>query len=154
MSAQEILKMIESVDPSDTAKLDEIDARVWLYLKHKISDFGGVIYPRLGAPFFKYQWQPTYNAEARSGPAQKEQRSFGNIPEYTRSRDALKAIRPEGWICQGFFYNPATNVCGYNFSPPTRHCVFTGDNGYGNEELAELRAILQAIEYERLTPAL
>jgi len=29
MSAEEILKLIESVDVEDTAALDEIDARVW-----------------------------------------------------------------------------------------------------------------------------
>ena len=27
--AETILKMIETVDPADTTKLDEIDARVW-----------------------------------------------------------------------------------------------------------------------------
>jgi hypothetical protein len=31
--AETILKMIETVDPTDTAKLDEIDARVWCWLK-------------------------------------------------------------------------------------------------------------------------
>jgi hypothetical protein len=30
-----ILKMIETADPADTAKPDEIDARVWCYLSSK-----------------------------------------------------------------------------------------------------------------------
>jgi len=30
-TATEIVKMIEDVDPCDTAKLDEIDARVWVF---------------------------------------------------------------------------------------------------------------------------
>jgi hypothetical protein len=33
--AETILKLIESVDPKDTAKLDEIDARVWCYLHYE-----------------------------------------------------------------------------------------------------------------------
>ena len=34
--AEIIFKMIETVDPADTAKLDEIDARVWCWLNNKI----------------------------------------------------------------------------------------------------------------------
>jgi hypothetical protein len=32
-AAETILKIIENVDPADTAKLDEIDARVWCWLE-------------------------------------------------------------------------------------------------------------------------
>lgn len=97
---QDILKMIETVSPDDTEKLDEIDARVWVCL-HLQGDFnisinGGIIYYR----------HNSWPEDART----ILQHPFQN-PEYTRSRDALKAIRPEG--------------------------------------LAELHAILQAIEFER-----
>ena len=107
MTVQEILKLIEEVDPKDTAKLDEIDARVYEFLDFPDSNIG--------------------------------------CPEYTRSRDALKAIRPEGWRV-------------FNLSEGT---MFEFDLGKTNarvfrglaitEELAELAAILQAINYERNT---
>jgi len=142
--AETILKMIETVQPDDTAKLDEIDARVWCLLKSK--QFAGMAICNLnyslrahreGLPVYSYLENGKH---CPTGPDNKA---------YTRSRDALKAIRPEGWICQGFFYNPATNVCGYTFSPPSRCFAVTGENGQGSEELAELHAIIQAIQHER-----
>jgi hypothetical protein len=80
--AETILKMIETVDPADTAKLDEIDARVWCWLSD--CDYGGGDFdngstfkaiPKRGAPpFFK---------------------SVTLWERYTRSRDALKVMRPD-----------------------------------------------------------
>ena len=62
MTAQEILKMIESCDQSNTEKLDEID-------------------------FKTHCWIHGYS----------ESEWFNNpVKLYTRSRDALKAIRPGG----------------------------------------------------------
>lgn len=55
-----ILKMIETVDPDDSVKLDEIDLAVYKYI--------GELHMML--------------------------------PKVTRSRDALKAIRPDGWDCR------------------------------------------------------
>jgi hypothetical protein len=70
--AKEILEMIEAVDPGDSAKLNEIDARVKRYLSNGV-------------------WNQTYYEKKL-----KDGRWFPE-PQYTRSRDALKAIRPEGW---------------------------------------------------------
>lgn len=111
-TAQEILKLIEAVDPSDTAKLDEIDARVACLLQDHV-----------------------YGSEA----ARFLLKAF---PQYTRSRDALKAIRPEGWaILIVQFEN--LFVCDMTHA---KH--FVGKK-LPTEELAELHAIIQAIEYER-----
>lgn len=139
MTAQEILKLIEEVDPADTAKLDEIDARTYCFVN------GGDYERHFRGQFFglcSKMWG-NHNVET-------------STPLYTRSRDALKAIRPEGWAVQiqSFDYldNPqkhwnailGKSIChdghvdGGSLSPdlPT-------------EELAELHAIIQAIDYER-----
>lgn len=116
-SYQIILKLIEVVDPSDTANLDNIDTFVHIL----INDIAGnekYIPPR----------------------------------QYTRNRDALKAIRPEGWwfecckICDGTYMAELHD---------DRYCT-DDDEGITvkawyrqNEELAELHAIIQAIAYER-----
>ena len=148
--AKKILELIENVDPSDTDKLDEIDARVWCWLNGK-----------------KFQeLMPEMNIQKNNNIVM-----FGYSPniiqhtyKYTRSRDALKDIRPEG----------------YSFTTSPRFCTarnhkavrWADDNfleildqpqpyetPYGveffetpmlpTEELAELYAIIQAIEYER-----
>lgn len=131
----EILKLIEEVDPSDTAKLDEIDARVDAYVS--------------GRPFNGYDHK-TGLYETIDGNEACE----WNPHSYTRSRDALKAIRPhqghslfrlfnsdswDTWQAQIAWY--PTSVAKYCTSPhlPT-------------EELAELHAIIQAIAYERGQP--
>lgn len=121
--ASEILKLIETVSPDDTGKLDEIDLLVgqWIGL-------------------FPYQ-QP-YTGHP--------------INQYTSSRDALKKIRPEGWDI---------SIQSYDFSydgkcePPHWSCniskiggkTFYGRHKSPTEELAELHAIIQAIEHERGT---
>ncbi len=130
-----IKKMIETVDPNDTAKLDEIDARVGFYLgEHK-------------------NLQEYYQGKDQN--AKIEHAIFwGHITKYTRSRDALKAIRPEGYMW--------TVECRVNdvsrcqaWSNVANHPTFYGrksantNEGLPTEELAELHAILQAIAYER-----
>lgn len=107
VSAAEILKMIETVDPADTAKLDEIDARVLEYI-----NANGII----------HRWSSRL--------------------KYTRSRDALKAIRPEGWTYSCGFVGHA-RLCSVK-----RGAAFHAEK-LPSEELAELHAIIQAIEYER-----
>lgn len=121
--ATEILRMIEEVSPDDTAKLDEIDARVQPYVDAAL----GVYETEMG-------YQPR---------------------KYTRSRDALKAIRPGAWY---WFANssPGSNNI---FSI---HKETSGPSGWyepcfssqilPTEELAELHAIIQAIEHDRSQP--
>ena len=107
--AEKIFNMIENVDPTDSATLDEIDFRVDKYL-------GGV---------------PNY-IKAR---------------QYTRSRDALKAVRPEGWWFHGmsrYFDEPHIYV-----AEPKDDDSLILSPSLPTEELAELHAIVQAIAYER-----
>lgn len=71
-------------------------------------------------------------------------------PYYTRSRDALKGIRPNDWKwsfktsdifrCQAWGFKEGVKISKSDFTVSAE----------GNtEELAELSAIIQAIEYER-----
>lgn len=134
-----ILKMIEEVDPEDSEKLDEIDARVWCYLDGCV--FAGVKHDRIYAIHPKTQC---------------EDEIFNGVCtlRYTRSRDVLKAIRPEGWLVS------VTPDIEYDWSgfkgwdasiQSERKCfqVVPDVDALPTEELAELHAIIQAIEYER-----
>lgn len=128
--AQTILKMIETVSPDDKAKLDEIDARVGFYLgEHKnLEDY----------------------YRGKDQDAKIEHAVFwGHITKYTRSRDALKAIRPEGWT---FAIDASAPESGIEvmFWKGKFQAEIVSD--CKTEELAELHAIIQAIEYERSQP--
>lgn len=131
--AQTILKMIEEVDPADAAKLNTLDALVWLYLNSNE-------YPNDPERYIEGV-KITYNG-GEKGLACRHKR-------YTRSRDALKAIRPEGKIMWSFFEN-------YPEGSRARAEIFhdQGNNPIQTvwlptEELAELHVIIQAIEHER-----
>lgn len=127
--AEKILKMIEGVSPEDEISLRVIEAQVWCWLKGfeygQLNLMGRLVYRNNG----RLKVKNTY-------------------PKYTRSRDALKAIRPNGWsltvVCNCGL--PASIARMYNedtfISPVTTPDLPT-------EELAELHAIIQAIEYER-----
>lgn len=73
---------------------------------------------------------------------------------YCRSRDALKAIRPEGWRFQ-VNYRGGTRLNEIEFYVHARYLNHTdrtvGGHTLPTEELAELHAIIQAIAYERET---
>src|ERR1700730_10498121 len=71
------------------------------------------------------------------------------LRKYTRSRDALRAIRPEGWHTYAVNVGDATYDAYWGYA-----CQIEGDQirtsgTLPTEELAELHAIIQAIEYER-----
>ena len=126
--AKKMLELIESVDPDDTDALNEIDARVWClvnddwdYETHFKKPFSGGFTSKNGdGKYLKY------------------------IPEYTRSRDALKAIRPEGWQWVVEYIGGEYYCCLHD---KYLDSVFSCDAP--TEELAELHAIIQAIEWER-----
>ena len=123
--------LIETVDPDDTDKLDEIDARVWCYIdktKHLLHTDGHAT---------TINWKGdniTYYSNF--------------IPKYTRSRDALKAIRPDIFSPVCLRYNQIMSLWefqlfafGYNYKITSPFLP--------TEELAELHAIIQAIAWER-----
>jgi len=128
---EEILRMIESVDPSDTAKLDEIDARVYLFVKN-----GGWM-TRDGVAF--YGGEPTMKSD---------------YPQYTRDRNALKSIRPalHQWriyVDYSDLDGGAPSKCEVYISTGTGLYLEFESKWHYTEELAELHAIIQAINHER-----
>lgn len=139
---EKILKMIEEVDPNDTATLDEIDARVFCYLhKHNFAGlWNNIVYIR------DTETQCELNAGILG-------------IRYTRSRDALKAIRPSGWLplgCGNNSYGYSAIGCvsgGFVFSiykpDPYNQNGFFKSPYLPTEELSELHAIIQAIAHER-----
>lgn len=121
-----ILRMIESVDPVDTAKMDEIDARFWCWLR-------GIIYEegRIGLQTGKMFDRYVYPFPLK----------------YTRSRDALKAIRPEGFFSVD--ENGSKGWQAWINRPDDKNGPCFIVTGMPTEELAELHVIIQAIAYER-----
>ena len=135
MTAKQILEMIENVDPSDTAKMDEIDEAV-------------------------FQWRLDLGFTEHFSP------STGKARKYTRSRDALKAIRPEGYHVEIIIHDWGSyfagkrgyeTICGASLRPnyssdeacPYNRLKTVTAPRLRTEALAELHAIIQAIENER-----
>lgn len=150
MTAEEILKLIETVSLDDTVKLNEIDARVYAFLKLH-NNF--TVHIRGSAIYYRHNTWPEDVPNVLHHSFQHE--------KYTRSRDSLKMIRPEGWEFKSagrLIGNPEnSNLWEWNFY----HCVLcqkdlknincyqvSFDKGK-TEELAELHAIIQAIQFER-----
>ncbi len=130
MTAQKILKMIESVKPADSVVLDEINVRVFCYLHGYTLE-----------TFDPYE-NGEFTVKERKGHFDIDDTCSDEKMNYTRSRDALKAIRPKGWkriIIQGF---PCSGWSVEIYDG-------AGTPNLPTEELAELHAIIQAIEYER-----
>ena len=125
--AQKILDMIEAVDPEDTDTLDEIDVRT-LCLK---AGWEFVSW-RLKTKTLQYHSICTVTAVAMPHP------------KYTRSRDALDAIRTPGWR----FYHIQTRPDGYTYMA-VFYAISFKTRPVSTECLAELYAIVQAWEYER-----
>lgn len=125
-NAQTIMKMIAEVDPADTGRLDEIDLAVGKYI-------GGneiIVFLLEKAP---------------SGIEKP-------LRQYTRSRDALKAIRPEGWNFQGLRETDAHLWWSeFRLGHQTSYDKAVCASELPTEELAELHAIIQAIEHGRTT---
>jgi hypothetical protein len=72
----------------------------------------------------------------------------GQYPQYTRSRDVLKTIRPAEFLVKIENWEKFTAVYGCFILPDGTLADF--DSGQGTtEELAELHVILQGIAYSR-----
>lgn len=133
-TAQEILDLIENVDPNDSNALDEIDARAWCFINKQ------------GKPVYKDKKIYNLGEEevVRGGwTIEDAKKNVFFIPRFTRSRDALKSIRPKGWDINVNYWadNNCTAVYGKKSSLIQTSAV--------TEELAELHAIIKAIDYER-----
>lgn len=134
--AEIILKLIEEVSPDDTVKLGEIDMEAFRYITGYSEGFEcGAQRGRWYAcednpdPVIGFDWRP--------------------IPQYTRSRDALKSIRPTGFTWAADF---SVDPRGFPEYGGSFSFMKGGERFFGKgttEELAELHAIIQAIEHDR-----
>jgi hypothetical protein len=132
-AARNILAMITTVDPTDTARLDEIDAHVLAYRDRL---------PAADVVCIDGRWGLRAHGVGVIEPRR-----------YTRSRSALKAIRPNGYVVQieHHRFTDGTDL-GYEAAiEGNTHCfgTFPDYGPFQTEELAELHAIIQAIEHER-----
>ena len=140
--ADEILKLIEKAKPEHHGMLTDIDTLVWSYItgKNAISSIYDSVHGELsiastgadGDPAVVFYYPRIYKTKS-----------------YTRSRDALKSVRPNNLL---------------DFSVHKRRdnlwdCMWSTDKEelrpekwavrLPTEELAELHAIIQAIKWER-----
>lgn len=138
----EILKMIEEVSPDDTAKLDEIDIRTHCWLRNR--EWGG--------------WHVEGSDATGSWALHEGKRvenSYTNHSSFTRltrDRNWLKLIRPHGWVTMIVeIDNGGGFILGWNCCLKNIQDKLVTSRPYTlpTEELAELHAIIQAIEYER-----
>ena len=122
---EKLLNMIKNVDPADGAALDEIDVLVFKYL----GDKWGNLWVTMANESIVY-----------------------SIAKYTRSRDALKAIRPAGWgysVQTSVNYKFSIYAKAFKFDPPltkkqcedksykiTQHKVIHFESSGKTEELA------------------
>lgn len=128
MTHEIILKMIEEVSPDDTAKMDEIDRLVSEYL------------PTKNSACFDCGWGTIISQKSYHGDNGTVQ-----VVPFTRSRDALKAVRPNKQMML------TQSISGY-WGCDIRKYPLEDEWFIGiapTEELAELHAILQAIAHER-----
>ncbi|TDE17739.1 hypothetical protein [Dyadobacter psychrotolerans] len=115
-----ILKRIETVNVNDKEALDRLDVDIYEYIFRE-NGYQSRVAISLGIP--------------------------SGLPQYTRSRDTLKAIRPEGWTFRIFQdMNLKWQACLYK----TGSAFFGGMTiWFPTEELAELHTVIQAIAHER-----
>lgn len=170
--AQKILTMIEAVSVGDTDTMDEIDGRVWCYLKgysfNEIvegTDSEGWEYPEYKTKDILFINEDKDEQEACFWEAFDDYKENPYPALYTRSRDALKAIRPDGeiiidkefevWSCQIDFTpktHPLLSLWGRltkkKIPAHAQRACFEAPK-LPTEELAELHAVIQAIEWER-----
>lgn len=155
-----ILNLIENVDPSDTATLDEIDARVSLWLD-------GHSFKHSGVDKYENEYIDYLHSNGQDIRLWGSSYARGDMLEYTRSRDALKAIRPEGysWFCLDHKDTTEDWECRIDFTPQSKPLwektwgrllkkvpnplVQVFSPTLPTEELAELHAIIQAIQWSR-----
>lgn len=138
-TAKELLAMIEAVKPDDEEALNEIDFKFDAYQKE--------ITPLGNYKAWRKRRELTYSAFREPATSTSEV-FYVSAPRYSRHRNALKTIRPEGWQL-----SIEQRLYGKWVAELTK--VLKGSNPalrsprLPNECLAELHAIIQAIKWER-----
>ena len=135
---QKILELIECVDPEDSVALDEIDERVFLFL--------------LGdrKPRAYWNWKSCRSKDDGRVSIEDWIKRGKPHKQYTRSRDALKSIRPEGWHIFIYHFTIGFKAELSRDRASMKPILTKQIKHLPTEELAELHAIIQAREYERL----
>lgn len=129
-----LLVLIESVDPSDTAAMDEIDARVHAlctnktYKNHKRQDDALIN-------------EQNYLELNREGAF------YTRCKEYSRSKEAQECATPVGW--GGFILGDCSEFYGNLFTCDERERVSFESPCLPSLLLAGLYVVIQAIQYER-----
>ena len=127
--SEELLKMIETVDPEDSTAIEEIEAR---YICFKMRD----VYEGI-----------TYDTSTDETPMAKGKNGAYYFKNYATSRDVLKGERPKGWcITNSVWFHPSGNGACSKIRLDYKE-IKTPD--LPTEELAEFHAIIQAITYQR-----
>lgn len=132
--AETILKMIEAVGKDDTDTLDEIDARYWCW--------------RNGHSYTGHTYWTRDDGSKGVGIT-----PYHEPERVSRSRDALKKERPEGWVYE-LLIGP-TGKSWMDIHRPYDSDTYPLTFGKGfkspvlpTEELAEFHAIVQAKVWE------
>lgn len=150
MNHHDILKLIEEVDPSDTAKLDEIDILTACWMSRRI--WGG--------------WHDEPGGVTGSWGMNKDGAQIPNsycnhssFVKYSRDRNELKELRPDVWLINmepRFFCFQLNDKAGFYAIAvkPLGECIQEDFLNLESpllktEELAELHAVIQCIAYER-----
>lgn len=135
MSAESILKMIEEVDVNDEQQMREVQKSVHDYIEVKKH-----VYRVVSGDLCYIETEDGFDMQIM-------------VEDYTRSRDALKAIRPEGWTLDSLVHYGSRSE-NTKFWKAEMHInggriYIVASKGLVTEELAELHAIIQAIEHTR-----
>lgn len=139
-NAKNIIKMIATVNSDDDDGLNLIDAHVYVYLN---------LFEGFRVSIHKDGRSITYRHISWKPEDQSVLYHLFDKHRYTRSRNLLKSIRPEGWSIYGGFFGKYAEYEAMNITGGKE--MITRFNSGDNllEELAELHVIIQAIEYER-----
>lgn len=132
-TAKELLSMIEAVKPDDTEGLLEINAHTECFLEGLKYQSHQIVCPRM---------KKTIQINHEDGT------HYSGL-FFSHDRNALKAIRPEGWL----FGSKALLLSGervaYEAWADKFLCRYVESPLLPTAELSELHAIIQAIEWER-----
>lgn len=134
---EQLLSMIEQVAASDEKELQRINNMFWCWYNtyeyeegHTDSVYGS---------WWGYRKSP--NGHMQTWP--NSYGGFIHVPDYTTSRDALKTLRPEGWI---FNILNIGSTNGANCEAHYPDMIIDTPN-VATEELAELHGIIQVSVY-------
>jgi hypothetical protein len=144
-----LLDLIEKVDPRNFFSLEEIETKFWNWYLQRNDVDSSII------SCFPFDDYLGFDENRYISIITNDNIKYLDT-RVTTSRDALKSIRPKGWQIQITTFDErqcsAKNKCSLcsitdykkEFNSPVKNF-----NALPTEELAELHAIIQAIEFER-----